>query len=352
MNEVEDALRDQSRVTPGIVANIVEMAADRQGAMIFTASVRHAEEIMTHLPPEVSALVVGDTPSPERARIIQRFKARQLKFLVNVSVLTTGFDAPHVDLIAVLRPTESVSLYQQIVGRGLRLSEGKVDCLILDYTGQGHNLFAPEIGDDKPAENSVPVAVVCPSCGHTNDFWGIVDDDGEVIEHFGRRCRGAHEDPGTHAVIPCGYRFRFKRCSQCGEENDVAARICAGCRATLVDNDKKLREAMALKDAHVMRPDSMHFERGQDKQGRERLEVRYYDHDGEFLREFFYLGGAADSRAFYYNFARMHLRVPERQVAVASVGEALRLRPLFRMPLFVIARKKTHFWQIREKIFE
>lgn len=101
-----------------------------------------------------------------------------------------------------------------------------------------------------------------------------------------------------------------------------------------------------------MRPDSMHFERGQDKQGRERLEVRYYDHDGEFLREFFYLGGAADSRAFYYNFARMHLRVPERQVAVASVGEALRLRPLFRMPLFVIARKKTHFWQIREKIFE
>lgn len=50
---------------------------------------------------------------------------------MNVSVLTTGFDAPHVDLIAILRPTESVSLYQQIVGRGLRLAPGKTDCLIM-----------------------------------------------------------------------------------------------------------------------------------------------------------------------------------------------------------------------------
>lgn len=352
MNDVEDLLKDQERVTPGIVANIVELAKARRGVMIFTASVRHAEEILSLLPEGVSALVVGDTASHERDDIIRRFKAEQLKFLVNVSVLTTGFDAPHVDLIAVLRPTESVSLYQQIVGRGLRLSPGKEDCLILDYTGQGHDLFRPEIDDDKPSDESVPVQVECPSCRHVNDFWGLVDDDGTVLEHFGRKCRGAHEDPDDGRVVSCGYRFRFKSCPRCGEENDIAAKTCSACRVALVDNDKKLREAMSLKDAHVMRPDSMLFDVTEDKQGRERLEIRYYDADGQFLREFHYFGGESSARAFYYNFSRMHLRRPELKPELRSPDDVLSNLHLFRMPLFVIARKKDYYWQIREKIFE
>ncbi len=355
MNEVEDLLKKQERVTPGIIMNIVELSQDRQGVMIFTSSVRHAQEIMTHLPPATSAMVVSDTESAERAQIISRFKARQLKYLVNVSVLTTGFDAPHVDLIAILRPTESVSLYQQIVGRGLRLSEGKKDCLILDYTGIGHDIFAPEIDDDKPAQNSVPVQILCPRCGHQNDFWGIVNSQGELVEHFGRKCRGAVEDPLTLTVTACDFRFRFKNCEHCGAENDIAARVCASCRELIVDTDTKLREAMALKDAHVMRPDSMLFVKGKDKKGQERLEVRYCNLDGEFLREYFYLNSSYDARAFYYNFVRMHLRIPgvaEKELKLLSVDDVLKHQQLFRLPMFVIARKKTYFWQIREKIFE
>lgn len=354
MNEVEDVLKDQARVTPGIIANIVDMAKDRKGAMIFTSTVRHAQEILTYLPKESSALVVAETEPEERERIIRAFKARELKYLVNVSILTTGFDAPHVDLIAILRPTESVSLYQQIVGRGLRLSEGKTDCLILDYTGMGHDIFSPEIDDDKPAQESVAVKVVCPSCGHENDFWGLVDDAGNLVEHFGRKCRGAVEDPHTLEIIPCGFRFRFKCCEKCGAENDIAARACRSCGGVIVDTDQKLREALSLKDAHVLRPDSMSLLKTTDKKGNPRLEIRYHDLDGEFLREFFYLGTQADARAFYYNFTRMHLRLPERakELRITSVDDALRNQRLFRMPLFVIARKKSHFWQIREKIFE
>ncbi|MFO6484435.1 hypothetical protein ACLBR5_13415 [Escherichia coli] len=69
--------------------------------------------------------------------LIEDFKAQRFRDPGYVAVLTTGFDAPHVDLIAILRPTESVSLYQQIVGRGLA-SSGKTDCLILDYAGNPH----------------------------------------------------------------------------------------------------------------------------------------------------------------------------------------------------------------------
>jgi superfamily II DNA or RNA helicase len=86
---------------------------------------------------------------PRARRLIDAFKAQQFRYLVNVSVLTTGFDAPHVDLIAILRPTESVSLYQQIVGRGLRLAPGKTDCLILDYAGNPHDLYPPEVGAER-----------------------------------------------------------------------------------------------------------------------------------------------------------------------------------------------------------
>lgn len=351
MNEVEDLLKDQERVTPGIIGNIMELSKDRRGVMIFTSSVRHAGEILGHLPPEISALIVGDTPSPERDEIIQKFKAKQIKFLVNVSVLTTGFDAPHVDLIALLRPTESVSLYQQIVGRGLRLSPGKVDCLILDYTGLGHDIFRPEIGEDKPSEESVPVQIPCPECGYVNDFWGVKDEDGEVIEHFGRKCRGAFEDPNTLEVTACGFRFRFKACEQCGQENDIAARECLRCHFLLVDNDEKLREAMSLKDAHVMRPDSMVFDKTRDKKGHDRLEIRYYDCDGEDLREYHYLNTPSERRAFHYNFLRMHLRRPEVPVTFEGPDDVLEKLHLLRMPMFVIARKKTYFWQIREKIF-
>jgi DNA repair protein RadD len=352
MGEIEKVLKDQARVTPGIIANIVDMAKDRQGVMIFTASVRHAEEILGCLPPGVSALVIGDTETAERDDIVARFKARQLKYLVNVSVLTTGFDAPHVDLIALLRPTESVGLFQQIVGRGLRLSPGKADCLILDYTGQGHDLFRPEIDEDRPSDASVPVVVACPECRHENDFWGIVDGDGEIIEHFGRRCRGASVDARTGAVVPCPFRFRFKLCGSCGAENDIAARQCGQCGAVLVDNDRKLKEAMALKDAHVMRVDSMSLAQTFDRKRNERLEVQYFDADGQALKEWFFLSTPADARAFEYGFTRLHLRRPELVPRIASVSDAVRYQQLFRLPAFVIARKKERYWQIREKIFE
>lgn len=342
MNEIEAVLKDQERVTPTIVKNIVEIAQDRRGVMIFAASVRHANEIATYLPEGQSALITGDMGLDERDAVISQFKEQKIKFLVNIAVLTTGFDAPHVDLIAILRPTESVSLYQQIVGRGLRLSPGKSDCLVLDYTGAGHDIFTPEIAEDKPSSTAVPVKVVCPQCGSTNDFWGLKDEDGEVIEHYGRKC----------AFIDCGYRFRFKRCSACGEENDTAARKCLHCDEALVDDDKKLKDAMRLKDAHVLRPDTMLFDKTFDKKGNERLEIRYYDCDGQFLREFFYLSNSSDAEAFYYNFMRVHLRRPEQQIRFFDANSVLDNLSLFRMPAFVIARRKKNYWQIREKIFD
>ncbi|MBY5927946.1 DEAD/DEAH box helicase [Halomonas sp. DP8Y7-3] len=345
------------RATPGIISEVMERAADRQGVMLFAASVAHAEEILGYLPAADAALITGATAGDERTRIIDAFKAKRLKYLVNVSVLTTGFDAPHVDLIAILRPTESVGLYQQIVGRGLRLSPGKQDCLILDYAGNPWDLYAPEVGSPRPDSDSEPVQVPCPQCGHANLFWG--KRDGElVIEHFGRRCQGLVDAQGqalTQAepgARQCDFRFRFKTCGDCGAENDIAARRCHGCQALLVDADDKLRDALKLKDARVLRVSGMQLEATTNGRGLPRLKVTYHDEDGASLSEWFALETPAQRRAFTAIFLRDHARAPGVELAPSTPQQVCDDQHRLRAPDFVVGRKVGRHWQIREKLFD
>ncbi len=353
MAQVEEVLHQQRRLTPLIIKNIIDITErdQREGVMIFSSTVKHAQEIMDFLPAGQARLVIGSTELSERDQIVNDFKQRAFKYLVNVSVLTTGFDAAHVDVIAILRPTESISLYQQIIGRGLRLDTGKKDCLVLDYTGMGHSIFSPEVGEKKTESESVPVQVPCPECGFVNDFWGIVDEAGNLIEHFGRICRGGQVNPQTYVFTPCGYRFRFKICEQCGAQNDITARDCPHCGNVLIDPDVKLKQARLSKDAHVLTPDSIEMLERVDKKGTPYLQVKYYDYDAQFLSEMHYLNNSISQKKFTINFLRSHLRRPEQPVQIRSVEEAIQLQPQLRMPAFVIARKQGKFWKITEKIF-
>lgn len=351
--DIEEVLKQQRRLTPLIVKNIVDISEnyDRKGVMIFSSTVKHAQEILESLPKNQARIVLGDTEELERDQIIEDFKEMKFKYLVNVSVLTTGFDAPHVDVIAILRPTESVSLYQQIIGRGLRLNPGKKDCFVLDYTGVTHDIYSPEISDKKPSPSSVQVPIPCPECGFENYFWGRVDDDGNIIEHFGRKCRGGVQDPDTFDFKPCGFRFRFKICEACGGENDITARECCECGNVLIDADAKLKQARLSKNAHVMNPDSAELQSKKDKNGNTFLDVRYYDLDGQYLSEIHYLSNETSLKKFNINFLRSHLRRPELRPTVRTVDDVLNMQPMLRMPSFVIARKQGKFWRITEKIF-
>ena len=150
-DEVAAAMDNDALVTSAC-REIVELTRDRKSVLIFTASVDHckhvAEKIQAFSGKEC-AIVTGDTSPAERAEIIARFKGEfipadlfgtpkpPLKFLANVNVLTTGFDAPNTDCVVMLRPTNSPGLLIQCAGRGTRLSPetGKVNCLFLDYGG-------------------------------------------------------------------------------------------------------------------------------------------------------------------------------------------------------------------------
>jgi DNA repair protein RadD len=274
---VDRAYHGQGRKTAAIVADVVAQARDRQGVMFFAATVQHANEVIESLPPELSAIVTGETPKAQRDSILARFKARQIKYLVNVSVLTTGFDAPHVDVIAILRKTESVGLLQQIIGRGLRLDDGKADCLVLDYTTNltdhcpDGDLFAPVIRASKASDgDGGGLTCECPSCGYENLFSGkveyleykkdaagyildltgaqVMSEHGPIPGHHGRRCMGLLQSGPRGEWERCSYRWTYKECPHCFADNDIAARYCHHCKGEIIDpNEKLVIEFKAMK---------------------------------------------------------------------------------------------------------
>ena len=266
---VDRAYHGHGRKTAAIVADVVAQAAQRQGVMFFAATVQHAREVLASLPPQLSAIVTAETPKGERDSLIRRFKARDLKYMVNVSVLTVGFDAPHVDLIAILRKTESVGLLQQIIGRGLRTSTGKDDCLVLDYTTnlEDHcpdgDLFAPVVKAGNGGGEGGGLTCICPICAYENSFTvnpqylgvdtdaagyaldldgrQMMSDFGPIPAHFGRRCMGMTQTGKRGEYERCGYRWTFKPCPHCEAENDIAARYCKECKGEIVDPNEKLK---------------------------------------------------------------------------------------------------------------
>ena len=181
-NELE-ALMDQDGLVEAACREIVEQTRDRESCLIFTSGVQHGNhvaETLTRLGQRVTA-VFGDTMDFVRDRTLTEFKDGRIKYLVNVNVLTTGFDAPNIDCVAMLRPTMSPGLYYQMVGRGFRLCKGKKDCLVLDFGGNvlRHGpVDAIRIQDGKafdfapakecPQCHTIVAAgySVCPECGH------------------------------------------------------------------------------------------------------------------------------------------------------------------------------------------
>jgi len=135
--EAED-LMDTDELVQSACREIAERTRTRRSVLIFTTGVRHGEHVaavMHGMIGERVGAVFGETADDERDRVLSDFKSGTLKYLVNVNVLTMGFDAPNIDCVAMVRPTLSPGLYYQMVGRGLRLSEGKENCLVLDFGG-------------------------------------------------------------------------------------------------------------------------------------------------------------------------------------------------------------------------
>jgi DNA repair protein RadD len=139
-SEAEAKFTDQSVVTAA-VQEILQRAENRKSVLIFCQTVLHARlvcDLIMKAGQGEADVIEGNTDSSYRAEVINDFRSGLLRFLVNVNVLTTGFDAPNVDCVCLLRATTSPGLYYQMLGRGFRLHPDKKDCLVLDF---GQNIM-------------------------------------------------------------------------------------------------------------------------------------------------------------------------------------------------------------------
>ncbi len=141
----------------------------RKSVLVFAASKNIGKHIVEMLRKsgERVELITDDVSTEDRARYLQEFKDKQIRYLVNVNVLTTGFDAPNVDAVVLLRATKSPGLYYQMVGRGFRLHPDKSYCLVLDYGGNiarhgpVDDLKPPQL--KRKGEGEAPIKE-CPDC--------------------------------------------------------------------------------------------------------------------------------------------------------------------------------------------
>ena len=209
----EIALRasDPELLEPAI-EEITTYGKERNSILIFSPSVNHAKDVLDALQAyeEFKAeILTGDTPKEQRKNIVEKFRRKELKVLINCQVLTTGFDAPNTDMIVLFTATKSTALYVQMVGRGARIADGKENCLLLDYGSNvlSHGCFdaVKPIVKEKGSGNGEAPTKMCDSCfSLVHAASAECPDCGHVFEDMGRK---EHESTAySGAVLTTQYQ--------------------------------------------------------------------------------------------------------------------------------------------------
>lgn len=230
--ELEQVVSENTRLTELICKQVIHImeSQQRRGVFLFATTKKHAYEILSHLPENESAIILGETSQDERTKILDKARKGCIRYLVNIAIISVGVDIPAYDTIAYLRPTESLVLLVQTMGRVLRLSPNtqKSTALVLDFAG---NIDRHRDWDNPILQMAVKqtidkdktYVILCPVCQSYNT-------------EFARRCIGIVSDKR------CDYFFEFKECpnSECGIKNDISARHCRSCECEIIDPNAKL----------------------------------------------------------------------------------------------------------------
>lgn len=203
MTEV-DAIMNRSPVTDAVIRHWQEKANDRQ-TVVFCSTVDHATNVTAAFNDAgiTAALVTGEMPDRERRSVLARYAAGGCRVVVNVAVLTEGWDHPPTSCVVLLRPSSFKCTMIQMVGRGLRTIDPqehpgvvKTDCIVLDFgtssllhgsLEQDVDLTGREADGEAPTKTCpecgaiVPLGVPeCPLCGHS--FAASGGEGGEIVQ--------------------------------------------------------------------------------------------------------------------------------------------------------------------------
>ena len=142
---------DTMQIRARLLDSYQRLANGKKG-IIYSISRKHSAHICEEYSKAGLNIVKIDslTPKNERQLYVHRFKNGQIDIIVNVDIFSEGFDCPDIEFIQLARPTKSLVKYLQQVGRGLRPTQGKTNCLILDNVGSNLQFGLPD--DDRTWE--------------------------------------------------------------------------------------------------------------------------------------------------------------------------------------------------------
>jgi superfamily II DNA or RNA helicase len=192
----EDALAEvmgDAQLMGDVVQQWFKLAQDRQ-TLVFASNVAHSRALcdMFRKAGIAAEHIDGyERDTERREQVIRGFREGRIQVLCNVAILTKGFDAPETSCLVIARPTKSLMLHYQMLGRGLRTAPGKTDCLVIDHAGNCLRNGVPE--DPLPTQL----------------------DDGTGKRNLDRRQR-EKTDPVLKPCVSCGYVSSKHRCPQCG----------------------------------------------------------------------------------------------------------------------------------------
>lgn len=219
---IEQANHNHPDVMTAGVLEFWQRDFDDRPTIVYAVSVDHAHNLArifndAGIP---AAVILGDTSSEERNKAIAGFREGTLKVLVNVVVATEGFDLPDASCVVIARPTMSLALYLQMVGRGLRPKDGG-DCLILDLAAnsENHGLLEEQRkwsleprGIESPGEASV---IWCPKCETVSP----------ATSHYCRGCGDAFgKDCNRCGKWQAWKRWEFE--NHCGDAHELVCDLC------------------------------------------------------------------------------------------------------------------------------
>lgn len=380
-HELDAAVSDKE-LCLAICADFVRKAERRRGVLIFAATKRHTRQIAAALKllgvdPEQIGIITESTPQKDQTRILNAAKAGKLKYVVNVSVLTTGINCAEWDVVVFMRPIASIVLLIQAIGRVLRLlfspgdvpmlerdkltaeerkaliaASGKPDALVLDYGGVmdalGH-LYESQILDqaelDK-AKKEKKDLIECPKCMKEHGAQTMNSPNA-------RRCIGmTAKDPLTGAAQRCDHFWHFRLCPRCNVQNDQVARECRGCKTTLIDPNKPLNNK-SYSDAESIPVRSMKAGHGAGG----KLWFRYELSTGETPMEIFYPHAGANKKVNNIIWSKFvdalpidqRSKIRLRAMKASTVIENVDLIPV---PVEISARQKGSKWTIGRRKYQ
>jgi len=336
--DLEKSIHKDIRLTGKIMKEVQTVVESKHnGAFIFAATKQHCIECANSLPTHQTAIITGDTPHDERRSILDRAKTGEIKYLVNVNVLCTGVDVPNFDVVAWLRPTESLVLYTQGVGRGLRLHPGKSSCTVLDYAGnldRHGDIDDPIINEAiRPnPDNEAEYVIPCYTCSTNNKVTS-------------RRCCGIWN--GSR----CTHFFLWKDCSMCGVKNDTTSRYCRGCTVELVDPNAKLKLATETKELCV---DNAKYYITTTPTGHAIINVTYICGEKKVFEHHF-TNSEKSKNIFYAKFVRHHVDKPSEYYMCLSNPEKMKemiQSDRLKTPTKIVCKNNNYNrWELIKKIF-